>query len=120
MSTYLQKHKASGLKIGDRVKVIRKAKNHEQGWRSFWSDEMDGFIGKECVIMRDKNAQGFALHNPANPRPFYFPYFVLEAVTPSDNALLINRIAELEDELAAKEEIINQIKIYINKLENNK
>ena len=38
---YLKGQKASGIKVGDKVRVTRKANSHENGWNTFWEKVMD-------------------------------------------------------------------------------
>lgn len=76
--SYLELHNESGLKVGDKVRVVRKAKSHEQGWDNTWNTEMDEYVGKICKINSDHKKSGFwlKLNNTAKN----FPYFVLEKV----------------------------------------
>lgn len=78
---YLKLHNSCGLKVGDKVKVLRAAEDCEQGWSNSWADSMDEYIGSEAYIMDDDSASGFAL-TPPDPDGFYFlfPYFVLKKV----------------------------------------
>jgi len=71
---YLKGHKASGLKVGDKVRVLRKAENFEGGWNGTWFPDKTQCIGKEYEIKEDNNGSGFAFYG------WHFPYFVLEKV----------------------------------------
>jgi len=67
-----------GLKKGDKVRVVRKAVNHESGWDTSWLDNMDKYIDK-VVTIKQIDADGgirllYGMHS------YYFPYFVLEPV----------------------------------------
>ena len=78
---YLAAHKASGLKVGDKVRVMRKAVSREGGWDASWNDEyMTPFVGGVFTIWSDRQEIGFELER--NGEYFYFPYFVLEKVEP--------------------------------------
>lgn len=83
---YLKLHNASGLKVGDRVRVTRKAESHELGWKSGWGSFMDGVIGKSGVITRDGGADGFSVRFPGEGSGdfrryhYHYPSFVLEKV----------------------------------------
>ena len=75
---YLKMQEASGIKIGDTVKVLRKAKRNEMGWGTTWnSGAMDKFIGKELVVtgFGSRVENGFMLDDE-----FVYPFFVLEKV----------------------------------------
>lgn len=74
---YLEGHRASGLKPGDKVRVTRVAEAFEQGWKNEWTDDMDDFIGKKHTIKNDEGVLGFSIEDKDGY--FYcFPYFVLE------------------------------------------
>jgi len=77
MPSYLERHKACGLKVGDRVRVTRKAKDNEDGWENPWLIDKDPMVGKTYPITKDDNSCGFELDNIAWA---HFPYFVLEKV----------------------------------------
>ena len=72
---YLTGHKNSGLKVRNKVRVIRRAKNRENGWYNGWAEEMNDYVGCTFEITEDNNDKGFELGNVWN-----FPYFVLEKV----------------------------------------
>jgi len=73
--TYMQIHAASGLEAGDTVKVLRAAKDHEQGWDNSWAPQMDKLIGKTSKIRSDHGTIGFELDDG-----YIYPAFVLEKV----------------------------------------
>jgi len=68
---------ASGIKVGDRVKVLRRAKSGEMGWHNYWVEGMDEMIGKEYTVMGVDDL-GIVLN-----RCTYFPFFVLEKIFPT-------------------------------------
>lgn len=73
---YLEEHRASRLKVGDKVIVTRKAKSEENGWCNGWDSSMDCLVGKTCTITVDNLEYGFSL----NDSGYDFPYFILEPV----------------------------------------
>jgi len=73
--SYLKGHKASGLKVGDKVKIVRKAKDFEKGWSTVWIGSMDGTVNTMGTITSDDREYGFMIDKNA-----YYPYFVLEKV----------------------------------------
>lgn len=75
---YLAGHKASGLKVGDRVRVMRKAKDREHGWEAVWLHSMNGMVGRNVTISEDGGVIGFKIEN-AN---YSLPHFILEKVEP--------------------------------------
>ena len=77
MKTYIERHKESGIKVGDSVKVVRAAHNGESGWDNVWdANYMDEYVGSVYTITEDLGNEGFVLGDD-----FAFPYFVLEKVT---------------------------------------
>lgn len=63
------------LRVGDYVKVLRKAEDHEEGWGLFWLDVMNNCVGKTIrVDVVDSDEYGILLGR------YRFPYFVLEKV----------------------------------------
>jgi len=81
--TYLEQHNESGFKLGDHVKVMRRARDQESGWEAIWRTEMDPFIGKECIIIDDRCGFGFRIalkeeHDIGENNGWLFPFFVLE------------------------------------------
>ena len=80
---YLKGHNNCGLKVGDRVRLIRKAETHEKGWNNGWASEMDKYVNCIGVIVEDNKQLGFAVEfkYPNGNSPLYnYPYFVLEKV----------------------------------------
>ena len=74
---YLVLHKASGIKVGDRVKVLRKAADYEMGWDNPWdNDDMTPTIGEELTVNGDMSEDGFHMEGGYN-----YPFFVLEKVS---------------------------------------
>ena len=76
---YMKGHKECGIKVGDTVRVLRKAENEESGWVLGWLSEMDDNIGKTGVVERDDGKSGFYVAISDTCGRFY-PYFVLEKV----------------------------------------
>lgn len=75
--------KENGLKKGDYVKVVRKAKDYEDGWDGRWTKERDDFIGKVIPVSDIGESTGVILSYCCCDWAGYdFPYFVLEKVEP--------------------------------------
>lgn len=62
-----------GIKVGDIVKVWRKAESYEMGWRYFWNSSKNNYIGKMGVVQKIL-AEGICVDR------WYFPFFVLEKI----------------------------------------
>ena len=76
--SYLNLHQASGLKVGDWVKITRAAVSRESGWNALWNNKMDAFIGSIAQITTDLGEHGFKIGGAGE---WNYPYFVLEKVT---------------------------------------
>jgi hypothetical protein len=68
----------TALKVGNKVKVARKAKDHEFGWDNSWEPDMSRTIGKELTIVRDAGEFGIKLKTGGCE--YAFPFFVLEPI----------------------------------------
>ena len=77
---YLKNHNESGFKVGDRVKVIRKAERRENGWQNGWTVEMTNVLEQEKVltIHGPGSASGFPMKEG-----YSYPYYCLEKVEPT-------------------------------------
>ena len=68
----------NNLKVGDYVKVTRRANEHEHGWKGLWLDDMDESVEKTLKVKDiDTYVYTIGLENG-----FYYPYFVLEKTEP--------------------------------------
>lgn len=72
---YKVMQEASGIKVGDRVKVLRKAEDCEMGWEYGWLGSMDERIGEVLFVDGIKD-------NAVRTNKGYFPFFVLEVIEP--------------------------------------
>lgn len=78
-AAYMDGHKASGIKVGDRVRITRKASRCERGWNNTWTPVMDAAVGSEGTVLFDWDVSGFRVD--VGKFPLSYPYFVLEKVT---------------------------------------
>jgi len=69
---------ASGLKVGDRVKIVRELPDYSLGWGTCWNSYMTAALGKEGVISAIHATNGFRL----SPFDYWFPVFSLELIKP--------------------------------------
>lgn len=74
---YLILQEKSGLKVGDTVKVLRKAENYEMGWNNIWNSRMDEFLNQKYIIIHI-GTDGIQLKDIYDY--FDFPFFVLEKI----------------------------------------
>ncbi len=67
---WIDKHQ---LKIGSKVKVLRKSKDYEENWGTVWNPDMNHTIGKTLSVCKFDGGWGVILDNER-----FYPYFVLE------------------------------------------
>ena len=90
--------KENGLKKGDYVKVVRKAKDYEDGWDGRWTKERDDFIGKVIPVSDIGESTGVILSYCCCDWAGYdFPYFVLEKVEPEPKYVPFENAEEFLD-----------------------
>jgi len=65
-----------GLKVGDKVKVVREYENYEQGCSSVSIEGDADYVGKVVIITRITST---AIYVKMGDRANFFPYFVLES-----------------------------------------
>jgi len=74
---YRTMQKASGIEVGDTIKVLRKADDHEMGWGEEWlNTEMDKLVGKEFVVADVSENSGFLVKIEGDD--WFVPFFVCE------------------------------------------
>lgn len=72
------------VKVGDKVRVTRKANSIENGWQSLWNPDMDEAVlkvGTVSYIPANWGECGIEVDVP-DVGEFMYPYFVLEKVEP--------------------------------------
>lgn len=71
----------NGIKLGDRVRVTRKADTNEDIWPNEWTTDMDKTAGKTLYVDATSRGDGIQLRDGKGFSRVY-PYFVLEKVEP--------------------------------------
>jgi hypothetical protein len=73
-------------RVGDRVTILYRARDHEAGWGTTWSSHMDRTVGQTGTVINIKEDVGIAIKPDNEPnccfgRGFWwYPYFVLSLV----------------------------------------
>jgi hypothetical protein len=75
--SYKALQSVSPIKVGDLVRVLRKASDSELGWDTVWESDMDSMVGKVHEVFEINKEFGIRLG--ANPG-YWFPWFVLEVL----------------------------------------
>ena len=100
---YQVMQKECGIKVGDTVKVLRKAKSHEMGWSASWvAPDMDAMVGKEFVVDGIFHEGGICRDKWA------FPFFVLEKVKDAPVKSSIEQLIDTLD-FGCKREAVNRL-----------
>ena len=68
------------LKVGDVVKITRKAEDGENGWDNTWVEEMDVFVGKNGVVVDSPSDEGVKVFCLEAGDYYSFPEFVLKKI----------------------------------------
>ena len=76
---YMRDQNKCGMKRGDKVTVVRTAKDHEKGWSNAWVNEMDEGIGRELEITE------ISIHGIELDSIFAYPFFVLGSFKDEEN-----------------------------------
>lgn len=76
MTPYELNQMCSGIKVGDKVRVIRTAEDRERGWPNNWASEMDRMVGEEYTV---RAIYSYGIRFKENSY-YSFPYFVLEVI----------------------------------------
>lgn len=75
--------KRCNIKVGSRVKIMRKADSYERGWGVCWVSNMDANVGAEGVVTEIHNGvSGIRVRARVNGvcDGFNYPFFVLKRV----------------------------------------
>lgn len=95
---YLAFHEASGLKVGDKVKITRKASDNEIGWSNVWVDKMDRYIGDIGEIIEDDKNDGWLVDVRGIKHDF--PTFILQKI---DEPAKKEEVKYVPEEILVKE-----------------
>ena len=70
--------RANGIREGDKLRIVRKAESHEDGWDDTWEPGMNNEVGNIGHVVVDNGDKGIAVY--AKCGSWNYPYFVLEKV----------------------------------------
>ena len=84
---YLKIHKASGLKVGDRVRVLGNRQGGFLGWALTQILSIDYLPGEIKKITHDKSEEGFVLDGKDHR---YYPCYLLQKVEKKEEKLRLN------------------------------
>ena len=86
---------ACGIKVGDRVRLLRIAKSYEMGWPSAWPGLWDEDLVKQLIeriaTVKSINSTGIYIFFDNTMFGAYVPWFVLEKIEePKVNSIFIS------------------------------
>lgn len=96
---------ASGIKVGDKVKVLRMAKDYEMGWREVWAATMDEMVDKSFKTTRLTEQGVYCANKHGNS--YCFPFFVLEIVEKAKQEKMIDIYGKMWSESSIAEALKN-------------
>ena len=97
--SYEERQRECGLKVGDKVKILRKVVSFEDGWDNYWSEGADTWVGKTGVIIGDSKVVGFKVFLEEENDWCFFPYFVLEKVEDKETLKHVDPVKQEEKKL---------------------
>jgi len=94
---YLVMQKESGIKEGDKVRILRSAKAGEMGWNEngdIWESTITKQLGGICTVSANENClAGLELHS-IDGGYFRCPFFVLEKIQLKVKEMTVKEISE--------------------------
>ena len=81
---YLTLHKASGIEVGDKVKVIKTVRSYqENGWTNvngcgISQSQRNTAVGTSGIVARDEGSAGFFINSPGEN--VNWPFYCLELI----------------------------------------
>ena len=97
--SYEERQRECGLKVWDKVKILKKVKSGENGWETVWSYEMDSWVNKIGVIIGEDYGAGFKVFLEEEDDWWYFPYFVLEKVEDNETPKHVEPVKQEEKKI---------------------
>lgn len=73
---YIKGQMECGIKVGNKVKVLRKARDYTRGWSTCWVPDMDKSVGKVLRVTVKRDERGLELSDG-----YWYPFFVLKKIT---------------------------------------
>jgi hypothetical protein len=86
-ASYEEAQQASGLKVGDKVRLLRAPSHHEKGWKLESLKSFNAYVGKIGTIIEVEGENGFLIDFKGCPHNCYLPFFVLEKVEQKENKM---------------------------------
>jgi hypothetical protein len=104
--------KAANFKVGDKVKLLRKADYFELGWPNIWASSANDYIGQIGEIINiSSNGNIKVSFSSESTIDYHYPFFVLELVEPVSEKHTITIDGKSTE---VSEEAYNEIKRLFN------
>ncbi len=104
--SYELESKASGIEVGNYVKVLFKVPTESRGWENSWTQNMDDFVGKVLKVQLVSHNSGISLELDGDR--YSFPYFCLEKMA-SKESVLPKEIEEIITDFGCHEEKVRKL-----------
>ena len=86
---------ASGIEVGDTVRVLRKAERREMGWQNSWWESMNGSVGKSGIVA---GVYCHGIRIEGINCPLLYPFFCLELISKGEAPIKIGEhIAKIDE-----------------------
>lgn len=85
---YLTLHRKAGFKVGDRVRLCRRAASYGLGWRESWDPAADQYVGQELIVLADAGMDGYVTYT-SDGNTYNFPFYALDYVTKSAESVVV-------------------------------
>ena len=104
---YIADQKASGIEVGDTVRVVRKAESRSRGWTATWVCEMDENVGRKMKVRglyesQEVNGINLGLN---------YHYFVLEIIKKANGTKPNNTNSERNSNMIIQEQTVSHVTI---------
>lgn len=96
--SYEERQRECGLKVGDIVKILRKAEGGESGWKNCWVIKMGACVGA-IGIVEDTHEDSGIFVKMDEETGYWFPYFVLEKVEDNETPKHVETVKQEEKKL---------------------
>lgn len=96
--SYKERQRECGLKVGDEVKILRKAEDDEDGWGNCWIPKMSRCVGGIGVV-EDTHERSGIFVKMDEETSYWFPYFVLEKVEVNETPKHVDSVKQEEKKL---------------------
>ena len=104
---YIKAQANCGIKVGDEVRIFRKAIDNENGWNDSWVGSMDNYIGASGTVTKIDTA-GIEV-KVSMSIAFSYPYFVLQKLNNMEHKITTENILAAADKCPQAKETLKTL-----------